>query len=283
MPDEMRGLDPADPPIDHLVHGIWEESTRLETVLVVHGYPSLREALVRTLEHYGYRAVEASTREQAIRVARRERIDLVLLDFDLGTADGPALAGEIASRAETRDVPVIALSSDTMAGGGPLLPPFQEVLAMPVEQKDLLAALDRSLEAARRRSRAGLLLEARDEQCRLPLEDRLRSEHLSLFFRYPVRTRIELLPANEGRIHDLSGQLAELAIHPEIRMEAGDLVLLYELSIADAFALGTRNPIEELFLSLVEAFPELGTRPDALRRRLTLLESEYRRLQRIAS
>jgi hypothetical protein len=45
----------------------------------------------------------------------------------------------------------------------------------------------------------------------------------------------------------------------------------------------TADPAEELVASLLQAFPELATRPDALRRRLALLEAECRRLQRLAS
>lgn len=283
MSDKERSFGPAASRLDDLVQGVWEESTRLETVLVIHGYPSLREALARTLEHYGYRALEASTREQALRVARGEPIDVVLLDFALGDADGASLAAEIASQPESRDVPVIGLSSDVVVHDEGVPDVFRETLVMPVEQKDLLAALDRSLHTARRRARGTLRLEPMDEQCRLPLEDHLCSEHLSLFFRFPTRTRIELRPANETLIQDLSARLSELAIPRDIRMEGGDLILLYELTIADALALSAGAATDDLFLALVEAFPELATRSDALRQRLGDLEAEYRRLQRIAS
>ena len=67
MAEKERSPRPS--PIDPMVDAIWEHSTRIETILVVHVYACLREALVRTLEHYGYRALEAANREQALRVA----------------------------------------------------------------------------------------------------------------------------------------------------------------------------------------------------------------------
>lgn len=283
MPDEERSLNPAGSRLDDLIQGIWEESTRLETVLVVHGYPSLREALVRTLEHYGYRTLQASTREQALRVARRERLDLVLLDFELGENERLPLTETLARQAATHEIPVLGLSSDIVPNDALEHYGLREVLVMPVEQKDLLAALDRALAFSRRQGRMVVRIEPGDEQCRLSLEDRLRSNHLSLFFRFPARRRIRPSPENGGLIEDLSAKLAALGILPEIRIKGGDLLLLYDATIADALALGLDEPVEELFLALVDAFPELAAEPDALRRRLATLEGEYRRLQRIAS
>lgn len=283
MAQQERAGRPVAYGLDDLVDGIWEESTRLETVLVVHGYDSLREALARTLQHYGYRPLEASSREQALRVLRTDRPGVILLDLALGEGDGPALAMALAARAETRDVPVLALASDGLPEERVRLYGLREILVMPIEQRELLNALDRALEPARRRAAANLRLEPADEQCRLPLEDRLRSQHLSLFFRFPVTSRIELQPGSEMLVRSLSGRLGALGIQPEIQMAGGDLMLRYELTIADALSLSSDDTAGELFASLCEAFPELAARPDDLRRRISELESEYRRLQRLAS
>lgn len=283
MAQDERADLPAGYGLNDLVNGIWEESTHLETVLVIHGYDSLREALARTLQHYGYRPVEASSREQALRMVRSERPGLILLDLALGEDDGPALAMEFAGRRESRDVPVLALASDGLPEEKLRQYGLREVLVMPIDQRDLLAALDRALDPARCRVGTDLRLEPAEEQCRLPLEDRLRSEHLSLFFRFPVTSRIELHPGNETLVRNLCGRLGALGIQPEIEMAAGELLLRYELTIADALSLGFEDSTGELFRALCEALPELATRPDALRQRVGQLEGEYRRLQRLAS
>lgn len=283
MAKQERAGDPGHPGIDGLVEGIWEESTRLETVLVVHGYASLREALARTLQHYGYRTLEASSREQALRMVRTERPGAILLDLALGGSEGAALASDLGSRPETRGVPVLALASDVLPEEVIRRYGLRDALVMPVEQRDLLAALDRALEPARRRAAATLQLEPAEEQCRLPLEDRLRSEHLTLFFRFPMTTRIQLQPGNEAHVRTLNARLAALGIQPELHLEAGDLLLRYEVTIADALSVGIEDGAGEVVRALEEAFPELATRPEALRDRVAELEAEYRRLQRIAS
>lgn len=283
MVHEERGAAAPRSHLDDLVDAIWEESTGLETVLVVHGYDSLREALARTLQHYGYRTVEAASREQALRVIRSERPALVLLDLALGENDGPALAMELAARPESRGIPVLALTSDVLSDETMLRYGFREGLVMPIEQRDLLAALDRTLEPVRRRIAGNLRLEPADEQCRLPLEDRLRSEHLSLFFRFPASTRIPLYPGNEMLMRSVSTRLSALGIQPEVHMEATELLLCYELTIADALSFESTDPAEELYASLCDAFPELAIRPKALRARIGELQAELQRLQRLAS
>ena len=283
MVQEERGATAPRSHLDDLVDAIWEESTGLETILVVHGYDSLREALARTLQHYGYRAVEAASREQALRVIRSERPALVLLDLALGEDDGPALALELRSRPESRGIPVLALTSDVLSDEALHHYGFREALLMPIEQRDLLAGLDRTLEPVRRRVAGNLRLEPADEQCRLPLEDRMRSEHLSLFFRVPAATRIPLHPGNEMLMRSVSTRLSTLGVQPEVHMEGAELLLRYELTIADALTLEATDPAEELYASLCEAFPELAIRPKALRARITELQSELQRLQRLAS
>ena len=281
MAETERSRRPSS--LDPMVEAIWEESTRLETILVVHGYASLREALVRTLEHYGYRALEASSREQALRVSRREQPDLVLVELTLGENGGPVVAAMISAQPETRGIPVIALSSDVVPTELLRLHGFRDALVMPVEQRDLLGALDRALGPSRRRRAEGLRLDRSDEQCRLPLEDRLRCEHLSLFFRFATTSRVEIRPGNETLVHGITGRLAALGIQPGMSVENGDIVLSYELTIVDALCLDTPDPAEELFVALSHAFPELAARPEALRRRIGTLDAEFRRLQRLAS
>lgn len=280
--EERRGTAAESGLMDRLVDGIWEESTRLEAVLVVHAYTSLRHALARTLQYYGYRTFEASSREQALRLIREERPDVILLDRALGENDGIALAVELDHRTELGGIPVLAITSDRVPEETLRAHGFREALVMPVEQKDLLAAVDRALEPARRAAR-GLQLEPADEQCRLPLEDGLRAEHISLFFHFSATSRMELRAGSEMEIRTLSARLAALGIQPEIQLENGELLLRYEVTIAEALSLGSADPVDELAPSLCAAYPELTARPDALRRRLAELEAEYRRLQRMAS
>ncbi|HEX6925775.1 MAG TPA: response regulator [Longimicrobiaceae bacterium] len=283
MTTEERHGQAGDELLEPLVDSIWEESVALETILVVHGYSSLRHALSRTLQYHGYRTLEAASREQALRLIRAERPDVILLDRALEDGKGIALAAELAERSGLRDVPILALTSDTVAEETLREEGFRGALVMPVEQKHLLGAIDRVLETARRREAGGLRLAPSDEQCRLPLEDRLMAEHLTLFFHFPATTRIELRPGSEAEVRSVSMRLAALGIRPEIEMESGALLLHYEVSIAEALALCGEDAERKIAHWLCDAFPELASRPDALAQRLEELADEFRRLQKIAS
>lgn len=283
MTTEERHGQAGDALVEPLVDSIWEESVALETILVVHGYSSLRHALSRTLQYYGYRTLEAASREQALRLIRAERPDVILLDRALGDGEGLALASELGQRAELADVPILALTSDTVPEETLREEGFREAVVMPVEQRHLLRAIDRMLAPARRRAAGGPRLAPSDEQCRLPLEDRLMAEHLTLFFHFPATTRIELGPGSETEIRAVSMRLAALGIRPEIEMESGALLLRYEVSIAEALALGGEDAERKIAHWLCDAFPELASRPEALEQRLEVLAGEFHRLQKIAS
>ncbi len=68
-----------------------------ETVLVVDDSEALRPVVTRTLRHYGYAVLEASSGEEAIRLAERESnpIHLLLTDIVMPGMTGPELAREL--------------------------------------------------------------------------------------------------------------------------------------------------------------------------------------------
>ncbi len=68
-----------------------------------------RLALARSLERYGYRVLEASDGEQAVRLfeSRNAEIDLVVLDVGLPALDGFAVLSQLR---QASDVPVIMLT-----------------------------------------------------------------------------------------------------------------------------------------------------------------------------
>jgi CheY-like chemotaxis protein len=86
-----------------------------ETVLVIEDQETVRGAVRRALDTYGYRVVEASRPSDAIELlgAARERIDLVLTDIMLPEMSGKELVERL--RTHSRDVAVLYMSG--FAGG----------------------------------------------------------------------------------------------------------------------------------------------------------------------
>lgn len=77
-------------------------------VLLVEDEPPMRRFLRTTLEHHGYRLVEATTVREGITAAASHRPEIILLDLGLPDGDGREL---IARVREWSAVPIVVLSA----------------------------------------------------------------------------------------------------------------------------------------------------------------------------
>jgi CheY-like chemotaxis protein len=88
----------------------------MTTILLVEDNELNRDMLSRRLSRRGY-AVEVSTDgDQAIKMARSLHPDLILMDVDLPVIDGLEATRRLKADAETRTIPVLALTANAMAG-----------------------------------------------------------------------------------------------------------------------------------------------------------------------
>jgi DNA-binding response OmpR family regulator len=85
-----------------------DETTPVQTVLVVDDEPIVRDVVVRYLRDAGYRTLEAADGERAQTLVERERPALVVLDVMLPGVDGLELCRWIRARS---DLPVILLTA----------------------------------------------------------------------------------------------------------------------------------------------------------------------------
>ncbi len=81
--------------------------------MVVDDEPAIRLICRVNLGALGLRVVEAAGAEEAVSIARREQIDLILLDVMLPEADGFEVAEQLAADKRTAEVPVAFLSART--------------------------------------------------------------------------------------------------------------------------------------------------------------------------
>ena len=80
-------------------------------ILVVDDEPDITALVAYHLAKAGYRVVTAATGAEALRAAREERPDLVILDLMLPGVSGYDVLAEMRAREETRDVGVILLTA----------------------------------------------------------------------------------------------------------------------------------------------------------------------------
>lgn len=91
------------------------------TILVVEDEPDLQDVLQHNLSRNGYTAIIASSGEEAIKLAHRDRPHLILLDLMLPGMDGLDVCRMCKSDPETSAIPIVFLTakgeeSDVVAG-----------------------------------------------------------------------------------------------------------------------------------------------------------------------
>ncbi len=85
-------------------------------LLIVEDNELNRDMLSRRLGRRGYDVVIAVDGANAVDVAAREAPDLILMDMSLPVLDGWEATRRLKGAAETRAIPVVALSAHAMAG-----------------------------------------------------------------------------------------------------------------------------------------------------------------------
>jgi two-component system cell cycle response regulator DivK len=86
------------------------------TILYVEDNEDNVYMLARRLRRHGFEVMVARDGAQGVEAARRERPDLVLMDLGLPVLDGWEATRRLKGAAETRAIPVVALSAHAMAG-----------------------------------------------------------------------------------------------------------------------------------------------------------------------
>jgi CheY-like chemotaxis protein len=87
-----------------------------EKILVIEDNPLNMELTADILGAAGYTVLQAENAERGIALARAERPALILMDVRLPGIDGLSATEILKGKAETRGIPVIALTAHAMKG-----------------------------------------------------------------------------------------------------------------------------------------------------------------------
>jgi two-component system, cell cycle response regulator DivK len=112
-------------------------------ILVVEDNEMNRDMLVRRLQHRGFQVSTAGDGLQGLALARSLMPDLILLDMSLPGMDGWEVTKKLKGDANTRDIPVIALTAHAMQGDreGALGAGCEDYDTKPVDLDRLLAKI----------------------------------------------------------------------------------------------------------------------------------------------
>ena len=84
-------------------------------ILLVEDNEMNRDMLSRRLERKGHQVVMATDSQQALDLALAEKPDLILMDMSLPVLDGWEATRRLKADAQTRQIPIIALTAHAMA------------------------------------------------------------------------------------------------------------------------------------------------------------------------
>lgn len=88
-----------------------KKQAKPQTVLLVEDTEDNRFMMRRLLEMTGYRVVEAMNGEEAVKLAKAESPNLILMDLSLPVIDGLAATRLIRKLPEFKSTPIIAVSA----------------------------------------------------------------------------------------------------------------------------------------------------------------------------
>jgi two-component system phosphate regulon response regulator PhoB len=149
-----------------------------QSVLVVDDEEDLLELVRYNLTREGYHVTCVATGEEALKAARKQPPDLIVLDLMLPAVDGLEVCRRLKSESKTRDIPIIMLTakseeSDMVAG---LERGADDYIAKPFSPRVLSA-------------RVKALLRRRENQTRAELETTIDVHELSI---HPGRHEVSL-------------------------------------------------------------------------------------------
>lgn len=85
-------------------------------ILIVEDNEENRDSLSRRLQRRGFEVVMAADGKVGLAMAQSEKPDLILMDMNMPELDGWEATRQIKAAAETKDLPVIALTAHAMSG-----------------------------------------------------------------------------------------------------------------------------------------------------------------------
>ena len=85
-------------------------------ILIVEDNEENRDALSRRLQRRGFAVTIAENGKAGVAMAQSEKPDLILMDMNMPELDGWEATRQLKAAAETKDLPVIALTAHAMSG-----------------------------------------------------------------------------------------------------------------------------------------------------------------------
>lgn len=120
----------------------------MSAVLLVSVDPGIRQLAERALSSVGHELVTADTVDAAIRSLFSVSASVVIVDSSVGEESVEGLTSWLRDSGQSYPLVFLAASTSRWLGGGPPLDERNEIVMKPFEARDIIAALERVLDAS---------------------------------------------------------------------------------------------------------------------------------------
>jgi CheY-like chemotaxis protein len=117
------------------------------TILLVEDNEDNRVVYRTMLSHFGFRVLEAADGAEAIRMAREDRPDVILMDISIPVIDGWEATRTLKADPDTAGIPVVALTAHALDSDRARAADlgFDAFLPKPIEPRRVVAEVRRLL------------------------------------------------------------------------------------------------------------------------------------------
>lgn len=123
----------------------------MKRILVVEDNPDNMYVMDRILTHYGFGVHEATSGVEALRLLETNVYDLVLMDMQMPQLDGYAAVRKLRAFPAMQDVPVIAVTANSMPGDRErtLEAGCTDYMSKPIDTRELVRLIEHYLGGTR--------------------------------------------------------------------------------------------------------------------------------------
>ena len=116
-------------------------------ILIVEDILMNRRLIQDILTYHGYEVIEAENGEEAVKIAREQKPDLIIMDLQMPVMNGFEAIKILRSDPVTKDIKVIAVTSFAMAGDREkvLAAGFDDYISKPLNTRELPKLVNRLL------------------------------------------------------------------------------------------------------------------------------------------
>ena len=114
-----------------------------EKILIIDDNEQNRKLFGFILQNFGYEIIESENGEDGLKLAKENHPGLILMDIQMPVIDGAEAFRILRSEPETKDIPVIALTSYAMRGDREkfLEQGFSGYISKPINVKEFMNAI----------------------------------------------------------------------------------------------------------------------------------------------